>query len=248
MNCEDSVMNRVPPLAADNCVFLDLDGTLLALRDDPVIHRADAALQLLLASCSLYLQGALAIISGRPIADLDACFEPVRFAAAGVHGMEHRSADGVTKSLPSESARLRSTARELATAMEAIPMSYLEDKGTSLALHWRRAPAWEGVLRGLAERSLDELGPTFRLLEGNCVVELLPNAASKGDAVRTFMREAPFSGRRPVYIGDDVTDLPAFAAAREAGGHGIAVGDRVQADFHLPDVDAVRAWLAVRTP
>jgi trehalose 6-phosphate phosphatase len=239
-------MTVVPPLAADHCVFLDLDGTLLALRDDPVIRRADASLLALLDSCSQYLQGAMAIVSGRPISDLDACFDPVRFPAAGVHGMEHRNADGVTTSLPSESARLRGAARELAQSMEAIPMSYLEDKGTSLALHWRRAPEWEGVLRELAERALDGLGPTFRLLEGNCVIELLPRAANKGDAVKKFMQEPPFSGRRPIYIGDDVTDLPAFEAARESGGHGVAVGTRVQADFHLPDVAAVRAWLAVR--
>ncbi|MET0280060.1 MAG: trehalose-phosphatase [Steroidobacteraceae bacterium] len=237
-------MVQVPPLAPADCIFLDLDGTLLALRDDPLIVHADAALCELLARCASRLDGALAIVSGRPIADLDACFEPLRFPAAGVHGVEHRAADGVTTSLPTETARLRPAARKLATAMEAIPMSYLEDKGASLALHWRRAPAGAAALRGLAQEALAELGPSFRLLEGNCVVEVLPAAANKGDAVRAFLREAPFSGRRPVYIGDDVTDLPGFDAAREAGGYGIAVGSRVAADHHLPDVDAVRCWLA----
>jgi trehalose 6-phosphate phosphatase len=237
-------MVEVPPLAADDCIFLDLDGTLLALRDDPVIVHADADLCSLLAQCAARLGGALAIVSGRPIADLDACFEPLRFPAAGVHGVEHRAADGVTTSLPTETSRLRPTARRLATAMEAIPMSFLEDKGASLALHWRRAPQGAAAMRGLAQEALAELGPTFRLLEGNCVVEVLPAAANKGDAVRTFLHEAPFSGRRPVYIGDDVTDLPGFDAAREAGGYGIAVGSRVTADFHLQDVEAVRGWLA----
>ena len=123
-------------------------------------------------------------------------------------------------------------------------MTHLEDKGASLALHWRRVPHREPELRELAARTLQELGPDFRLLEGDCVVEVVPRTANKGDAVRAFMAEPPFRGRRPVFIGDDLTDLPGFAAAREAGGFGIAVGPRVTADYQFADVEAVRAWLA----
>jgi len=75
------------------------------------------------------------------------------------------------------------------------------------------------------------------------VIELLPRVVNKGDAVRAFLAEAPFRGRRPVYVGDDITDIPGFEAARNAGGHGVAVGTRVAADYHFADVDGVRAWL-----
>jgi trehalose 6-phosphate phosphatase len=237
-------MNPVPTLANDSCLFLDLDGTLLHLRDDPASIRADPELLALLEACARRLDGALAIISGRPIADLDACFDPLRFAAAGIHGVERRRADGGTSALPVNTAKLREAAAQLRMEMKDMPMSLLEDKGASLALHWRRAPQDAPALRQLAAHALQELGPAFRLLEGSCVVELLPRPANKGDAVRAFLQEAPFRGRTPVYVGDDLTDTPAFAAAREAGGHGIAVGHRVSAAYRFDGVDDVRAWLA----
>jgi trehalose 6-phosphate phosphatase len=236
-----------PPLAAGHCLFLDLDGTLLALRDDPAPIPADTALLALLQATSNYLGGALAIISGRPIAGLDACFAPLRLAAAGIHGLERRSADGASTRMPVDISALRGAAWQVAAEMEGMPLSHLEDKGASLALHWRRAPQDAPALRSLASRTLQDLGPGFRLLEGNCVVELLPRVANKGDAVRSFLNEAPFKGRTPVFVGDDLTDLPGFAAASAAGGYGIAVGDRVTAEYRVPDVDAVRAWLRERS-
>jgi trehalose 6-phosphate phosphatase len=206
--------------------------------------RADAGLLELLEACAARLGGALAIVSGRPIGDLDVSFAPLRLPAAGIHGLQHRGANGVTTTLPVDTAPLRAAARRLALAMEEMPMTHLEDKGASLALHWRRAPHSETALRGLAARTLQELGPGYRLLEGDCVVELLPRVANKGDAVRDFLREPPFRGRRPLFIGDDLTDIPGFAAARERGGIGIAVGNRVAADYQFADVEAVRGWLA----
>lgn len=235
-------MDSVPSLAGDNCLFLDLDGTLLHLRDDPATIPADPALLELLADCARRLDGALAVISGRPIADLDICFAPLRFAAAGIHGAERRGTTGAASALPAD-VRLRDAAKQIAHAMQELPMSQLEDKGASLALHWRRAPQHAAALRQLAQAALQDLGPGFRLLEGNCVIELLPQGIDKGDAVKAFLQEPPFKGRRPVFVGDDITDLPGFAAARDAGGHGIAVGQRVTADFRFVDIDAVRAWL-----
>jgi trehalose 6-phosphate phosphatase len=236
-------MDPVPPLADDNCLFLDLDGTLLHLREDPAAIPADPALLKLLADCARRLDGALAVISGRPISDLDTCLAPLRFAAAGIHGAERRGADGRITTPSAGAARLSDAARQIAQAMENLPRSQLEDKGVSLALHWRRAPEHEPALRALAQDALRQLGPGFRLLEGSCVIELLPQGVDKGDAVRAFLREAPFQGRKPVFVGDDVTDLPGFEAAREAGGHGIAVGQRVAAEWHFADVNAVRHWL-----
>jgi trehalose 6-phosphate phosphatase len=236
-------MNAPPPLARGDCLFLDLDGTLLALRDDPAMIRVDPSLLSVLERCASRLGGALAVVSGRPIADIDAGFAPIRFATAGIHGLERRGADGATSRVPVDATRLRDIARQLRTTLEGMPMTQLEDKGASLALHWRRAPQDAPVLRALAQRAQRELGPDFRLLEGDCVIELLPRAVNKGDAVRAFLGEQPFSGRRPVYVGDDITDIPGFEAARDAGGHGVAVGARVSADYHFASVDGVRAWL-----
>lgn len=227
-------------------MFLDLDGTLLALRDDPAVVRADAALMALLHDCTARVTGALAIVSGRPLADLDACFAPARFAAAGLHGLQRRDTLGVVHDAPVDARPLRRQLPDLATAMENLPMTVLEDKGPSVALHWRQAPQFAPRLRELARQTLADAGAGYRLLEGDCVIEVLPRVADKGDAVRAFMHEAPFRGRTPVFIGDDLTDLPGFAVARELGGHGIAVGPRVTSDYWLPDVPAVRNWLAVR--
>jgi trehalose 6-phosphate phosphatase len=234
----------VPPPRAGDALFLDFDGTLLHLQDDPAAVRADHALLALLRSCAARLEGALAIISGRSLATLDARLAPERFPAAGLHGLERRDFSGNTRSEGADVAQLRRLASALAAAMEEMPMTLLEDKGASLALHWRRAPAHAAAVRGLAAQALHQLGPRYRLLEGNCVVELVPAVASKGHAVRAFLQEAPFRGRRPVFVGDDITDLDGFAAARESGGVAIAVGTRVSGDFRLADAGAVRAWLA----
>jgi trehalose 6-phosphate phosphatase len=236
----------VPPPRAGDALFLDFDGTLLHLQDDPAAVRADPALLALLRECADRLGGALAIISGRSLATLDARLAPARFPAAGLHGLERRDFCGIRRSEAAAvtQLQLRRVAAWLATAMEGMPMTQLEDKGASLALHWRRAPVHEAALRSLAGRALRDLGPQYRLLEGDCVAELVPTAAGKGRAVRAFMQEAPFSGRRPVFVGDDITDLDGFAAVRAAGGIAIAVGTRVDGDYRLANADAVRAWLA----
>lgn len=233
-----------PPLQAGDCLFLDFDGTLLELQDHPGRVQVDAGLRSLLRGCAGRLGGALAIISGRPLQRLDAQFAPDVFATAGLHGLERRSPGGATILADTPAAPLRAAVRHLSLDMEALPMAILEDKGNSVALHWRTAPENEPALRDLARRELRRAGTGFRLLEGNCVIELLPEVASKGDAVRAFMSEPPFRGRRPVFIGDDITDADGITAAREFGGYGIAVGTRIAGDFRLADALAVRAWLA----
>lgn len=233
-----------PPLRASDGVFLDLDGTLLELRTRPKGIRADAGLAMLLRDCAARLGNALAIVSGRPIAELDYCLAPDRHLSSGLHGLERRGAAGVVTVRPSGDAGVAGIASTLTAAIAGLAGTELEDKGRALALHWRRAPQHADALRRLAADAARELGPDWRLLEGSCVVELLPRAATKGTAVRAFMREMPFAGRRPVYVGDDLTDVDGFEAVREFGGHGIAVGDRVPAEYGLADVPAVRRWLA----
>lgn len=232
-----------PKLQTTDCLFLDFDGTLLDLQDDPENIPPDERLAQLLHACAMLLGGALAIISGRPLARLDAQFVPHRFPAAGLHGLQRRDASGETFTSSAPHETLQAAAGRLAKAVADMPLTQLEDKGGSIALHWRRAPAREAALRELAMRELERAGPGFRLLEGNCVIELLPQMASKGSAVHAFMREPPFEGRRPVFVGDDITDAEGIAIARAHGGYGIAVGTRITGDYHLPGVHAVRQWL-----
>ncbi len=168
-------------------------------------------------------------MSGRNVAELDHLFAPKRWPAAGVHGLERRDAAGqwhVSESVdPAVVARVRDRLRELSAR---IPGTLVEDKGLAVALHYRLAPHCEHELRRESRAIASELGADFRLLEGRMVLELRPDGATKADAIRAFLAEPPFAGRRPIFMGDDLTDQEALAAVERIGGLSVAVGDRVQ--------------------
>jgi trehalose 6-phosphate phosphatase len=234
----------VPPLQRNVALFLDVDGTLVDFQLDPAAVRLDDALRCAVQRTCAQLDGALALISGRPIEQLDRCVGWNGCAAAGVHGLERRDSLQVIHRAPAPEA----LGKALAILMDVLVSGQgvtVEDKGFSIALHFRQAPERETALRRAALLMLTYLGQQYRLLEGADVLELLPRSADKGTAVRAFMAEAPFQGRQPVFVGDDVTDLDGFEAAREFGGYGVAVGSRVAGDFAFPDVQAVRSWLGV---
>ena len=233
----------VPFAPPPQALFLDLDGTLMEFRDDPAAVRADSELRSAVANCSERLGGALALISGRSIADLDVSFSPHRFPAAGLHGLERRDTVGNKHEVRFLRDTLVNARESVRAALPNDPGVNIEDKGVALAIHFRAAPERSTTVRAIARQILADIGPTYRLLEGSDVVELLPREASKGDAVRAFMQEPPFVGRRPVFVGDDITDLDGFQAAREFGGFGIAVGNRVAAEYRLANVADVRSWL-----
>ncbi len=232
----------VPAIASDTALFLDFDGTLVPFEDDPGNVRVDAGLRAVVEAWSDRLAGALALVSGRPIEQVDRCFAPARLPVAGLHGLERRAADGELHRAPA-AAELRRAAEVLRAALAAEAVVRLEDKDLVLTIHFRASPERAEAMHALARSVQDQLGSGYRLLTGANVVELLPLGVNKGTAVRDFMAEAPFAGRRPVFIGDDVTDLDGFAAAKALGGYGIAVGTRVTADYRLTDVQAVRDWL-----
>jgi trehalose 6-phosphate phosphatase len=234
-----SIPSAPPPQA----LFLDLDGTLMDFRDDPAAVHAGSALCDAVAACSLSLGGALALVSGRSIADLDVSLAPNRLPAAGIHGLERRDAAGKRHVPHILSDGLVKARKSIGAALPDDPGVSIEDKGLALAIHYRGAPERSTTIRAIARQVLADIGPTYRLLEGSDVVELLPREASKGNAVRAFMVEEPFTGRRPVFVGDDLTDLEGFQAAREMGGFGIAVGHRVDAEYRLEDVAEVLRWL-----
>jgi trehalose 6-phosphate phosphatase len=190
------------------------------------------------------LDGALALVSGRPIATLDRLFAPRCWAAAGLHGLERRDAAGRLHGVGAPHPLLHEVRELLAAAVADAPGALLEDKGITLAVHYRAVPAREPQLRRAVQAAVEGLGEAFHVLEGDHVLEIKPAAANKAEAIRAFLSEPPFAGRRPIFVGDDVTDLDGFAAVESAGGLSIAVGDRVDAQCRVASPRDVHALLA----
>ena len=229
-------------------LFLDVDGTLIEIADSPDAVHVDDGVGSLLARASEGLGGALALASGRSLAVLDRFFEPLTLPAAGLHGLERRSADG-TVNRTDGAAALAPGRRELERFVARNPGTLLEDKSATLALHYRRAASAEAAARSAMARVRDALGPGYRVQEGKMVLELKPHRPNKRTVVEDFMAEAPFRGRVPVFIGDDITDEDGFAAAQSFGGAAIVVGlegengRTSRAQYGLSGVKELHRWL-----
>lgn len=226
-------------------LFLDVDGTLLEIAETPQSVRVPPALREVLVSLSFRLDGALALVSGRTLNDLDHLFAPLRFCAAGVHGWERREATGCVVRPQLDPCRLdcaRDLLRRFAERQEGL---MLEDKGHGLALHFRRAPHLSAMVREQVRAACRLIGSAFTIQAGKCVFEIRPAGHTKGTAIRAFMEQPPFLNRLPIYIGDDLTDEDAFAMVNEIGGISIKVGDdqRTLALHRLPGVRQVLRWL-----
>jgi len=194
-------------------------------------------------------EGAVALISGRPLAQLDRLFQPWQGAAAGLHGLERRRADGILDcGVDGDSSAALDRLRPKLAALAADGTGLtLEDKGGTLALHYRAAPQREPEIRGAVEALHREMASVLRLIMGKMVVEFQPRSADKGRAIAAFLAEPPFLGRRPVFVGDDTTDEDGFAEIRRRGGIAVRVGPfggATIANYRLPSVEAVLAWLA----
>jgi trehalose 6-phosphate phosphatase len=234
----------LPPPGTDWAYFFDIDGTLIDFAASPDRVRPDHDLRQIIERLYRSAGGAVALISGRAIADIDRLFPGARLPAAGQHGVERRDAVGRVSRHAFPSDRLEEEHRRLAAAVTRHPRLLLEHKGLSLALHYRRAPRLGGfahrLLRGLQSR----IGTEYCLQAGKYIVEVKPAGRDKGVAVLEFMQEAPFRGRLPVFLGDDVTDEYGFAMVNRLDGHSVKVGPgRTVARWRLRDVRAVRAWL-----
>jgi len=235
--------NSPPPLTLDSCLFLDVDGTLIDFSDSPLQSVVDEKLKSLLTAVLKKLDGALALVSGRTIARLDELFSPLHFAAAGLHGIERRDLNGAFRGAGFGDSRLNPLKVSLQEITSAHPNTYFEDKGRSIAMHFRNAPEQEPIIRQLLVEAVASLGSHYHIQEGHFVLEIKPSGFSKGTAIKAFLKEQPFSGRKPVFIGDDLTDRDGFRAVEDRAGMSIAVGDRVDAQWHLQDPAAVRTWL-----
>lgn len=226
-------------------MFLDFDGTLVGIAERPDLVRIPPELLKTLQHTHDQLAGALALITGRSISDLDQLLSPLRLPTAGVHGLEYRDNSGIIHSIPAISIP-KHIRNRLITIATSDPGLILEDKGNSLAMHYRQSPTKESFIRHELEDIFSELGPDFVLQNGKMVLELRQAAATKGTAVEKFMSEPPFAGRRPVFIGDDITDEDAFRVVNEMQGYSVRVGDACEnsaARYTLPDVAAVHDWI-----
>ncbi len=215
-------MNLVDILTPSCALFLDFDGTLVDLAPQPEDVIVTSGLHNTLNELNIYLGGALALVSGRPIEQIDAFLHPLRLPVAGVHGTERRGSDGemfLLATHPME--RVENAALELAAQH---PKLRVENKRGSLALHYRQAPELEDLCLRTMQEAV-EASPGLTLLRGKMVVEAKPGGAGKGHAMEAFLREPPFAGRRPVFIGDDVTDEVGFATAQRLQGLGVKVGE-----------------------
>ena len=243
-------LDAPPPLDVRTAaLFTDLDGTLARLQPAPGLVGPDAARRKLLEGLRQALDGRLAVVSGRGLADLDRILEGSAPALAAVHGLVRRDALGRTHQAPTPPGLADARASVEAFARADRKLS-VEDKGPAVALHYRASPGAEEACQDLAHRLA--LSHDLRFQQGDMVVELRAAGPDKGDAVLDFMAEPPFVGAVPVFLGDDLTDEDGFAAASALGGYGVIVGARrpTAAKYALADVDAAADWLgrAVRKP
>ena len=238
----------LPKPCANWALFLDFDGTLVEIADQPEAVSPDTELSDLLRKLEHALGGALAVITGRPIEQLDRMLKTAVKVVAGHHGHELRTPDGVVHRHDISHDALATVHPELDTFVAAHEGLLLEDKGQALALHFRQAPALEEACDRLARRLAGESGGELVVLCGKMVREIKADGHDKGGAVAFLMGLPPFAGRLPVYAGDDVTDEDAFAVVNDLGGLTIKVGEgNTRAAFRAAAACDLRRWLSALT-
>jgi trehalose 6-phosphate phosphatase len=235
----------VPPLS-ETAVLLDIDGTLLDFAATPREVWVPPGLARTLSGLMTRTSGALAMVSGRSLNDIDLIFAPDLFPAVGGHGAEMRlSTDGeaVASHAPPMDKELK---QRLAAVAKLSPGILLEDKGYSLALHYRLAPhAEKAIYEAVSLIRADLPNAPIEVLPGKCVCEIKPSGFNKASGVLELMKHEPFKGRRPIFIGDDVTDETVFAIMPDLNGLSFSVGRRAQGVAgHLDQPADVRAFLA----
>lgn len=238
-----------PPLdPSRDALFLDLDGTLVEIAPRPHAVVFSQDLHDLLQQLELAMRGAVALLTGRTISEADRILHGALRNVAGVHGYEIQRGGSITRAAidlaPLHAAMIEVRARLQAQTLPAL----VEDKHASIALHYRHAPESGSALMDIA-RSIAALHG-LRILQGNMVIELVAGHQTKGDAVRAFLRDGSFRGRRPIALGDDATDEDSFEAAHAAGGFGILIGPAraTTAQYRLDNPAAARAWLRAVLP
>lgn len=238
-------MPTLPPIHDATALFLDFDGTLAEIAPRPDAVRTAPELATILAALSARLGGALAIVSGRPVADLDRFLAPLRPALAAEHGAVLRFTDGSTQRCePPDLHEAVLAGRTLVARHEGL---VLEEKSAAVALHYRGAPRLAGLCRDTFA-AIVARDSGLDLLHGKCLVEVKRAGVDKGGAIASLMAREPFAERQPIFAGDDVTDEAGFARVRTMGGYGIKVGDGATLATHTCESpEALRRWLTAGT-
>lgn len=232
---------HLPTLDAGTALFLDFDGTLVDLADQPETVQVPPDLVSLLGQLSQQLGGALAIVSGRKLADLDHFLTPLQLPAAAEHGAHYRQADG--SQVQAASPDLGPVIRQVLALAECHAGLRAEVKASCVALHYRHAPQLEALAWQVMRHAADS-HPGLSLLSGKQVFEIKPTHVSKGRAIEDFMQLNPFAGRHPLFVGDDMTDEAGFTAVQALGGSAIKVGTGdTLARYRCSDPTAFRQWL-----
>ena len=244
-------MTALPPspLELDGrniALFLDIDGTLLEHRPHPDDVSVDNRLRALLAAIAQTLGGAVAFVTGRNVAMVDRLFAPLHLPTAGLYGLEHRLTPDGPVERAEEPADLAAVADRLQHQFHTTEGIYFERKGAVMAVHTRAAPAAFPEVKAAAEEALSLLPEGYRIVAGHAGLEFVPLEALKSAAIERFMGVRPFADRRPVFIGDDVSDEAGFEYVNSRNGVSIRVRPQAatEARFALPDVASVHEWLA----
>lgn len=229
---------------ARTAFFVDFDGTLAEIADDPAAVALDDRERRALAGIAAATGGAVAVVSGRAVTDLDRLLAPLVLPLAGVHGLERRDSAGSISRSPADEDALGKAALGLLALKRQYPGLLMEKKPGSIALHFRRRPELEPLCMA-ATTALVDTHPSLQLLHGKMVIELKAGQATKADAIRDFMRESPFRSRTPLFAGDDATDECGFLAMPEFAGTSIKVGPgQTAADYRAETIEEFRTWMS----
>jgi trehalose 6-phosphate phosphatase len=235
----------LPEMRTDWALFLDVDGTLLDLAAAPDKVEVPNDLLRSLDALHCILGGAIAFVSGREIAVLDHLFAPLRLPAAGQHGAELRDSAGgeiIGAGPPPHLAQLVARLNDFTASRPGL---LVEDKGASVAVHYRQAPRYRGELQQFIQTAIAENGEDMEMLQAQMAVDIKRRSVNKGHAVAWFMSRPPFRGRVPVFVGDDLTDEDGFDAVTARAGHAIQIGTAraCVASWHAPTPSDLRLWL-----
>ncbi len=244
-------MQHLPEPSSNWALFLDVDGTLIHLADHPDHVQPVFGLVNSLHQVAEVLNGALALVSGRSIENIERLLGANALAVAGLHGQQVRAADGRVLRAPDQLRALERAAVQARALAHDHPGVYVEDKISGIALHYRNAPGMAKRVRAFASQIVKQFPNELETVAGKSVLELKPVGCNKGTAIETFMADTPFTGRIPVFVGDDLTDEDGFRAVNALKGFGIRVGDdthqQTLAKYGLANVDEVHQWLRTLT-
>ncbi len=233
--------NQPPVLTAEHALFLDFDGTLVALADHPDRIIVPTLLHETLAVLERQLDGALAIVTGRSLESLDSFLAPLKLRAAGIHGAELRQ-DPLQPAM--DVASLGELAARLKARFAGDAHVWIEDKRAAVAVHYRQAPERQNELFAAVTDIVNAQGENLEIISGKCVFEARHHGVGKDTAVRALMANVPFRGRIPVFVGDDRTDEDGIREVQAHGGFGIKVGiGASDAQWRLSTPVSVLVWL-----